>query len=129
MSYDGMTKENKIFNAACNIFFLFGYHGTTMYKIAEEAGVMKAAIHYYFRSKENIYTKVVFSVIDNLLKQDISLDQNQKIPEKQKWFLYTELHNNYDLFEKAVKFSFPDNCDKIINKIKDMLKQPFSDAS
>ncbi len=50
--------EDKILQAADIIFLLYGYHGTTLQQIATKAGVNKAAIHYYFRSKENIYTLV-----------------------------------------------------------------------
>ena len=54
-----LITEDKIFCAAYYTFLLFGYHATKIQLIATNAGVNKAAIHYYFRSKENLYTKIV----------------------------------------------------------------------
>lgn len=51
--------EDKILQAANIVFLLYGYHGATLQQIATKAGVNTAAIHYYFRSKENIYTLVL----------------------------------------------------------------------
>ena len=49
MSNIESNTEDKIFQAAHSIFLLYGYHGTTLQKIAFEAQVNKSAIHYYFR--------------------------------------------------------------------------------
>lgn len=54
-----LKTETKILEAANSIFLQFGYHGTTLQQIATKAGVNTAAIHYYFRSKENIYALVL----------------------------------------------------------------------
>ncbi|WP_346856087.1 helix-turn-helix domain-containing protein [uncultured Draconibacterium sp.] len=54
--------ENKILNAAYNIFTHKGYHATTMDEIAHLAGVNKASLFYYFRSKNKLYT-IVFEEV------------------------------------------------------------------
>ena len=59
MPNDNLSTEDLIFQAANNIFLLYGYHGTTLHQIAVMAGVNKSAIHYYFRSKEKLYGNVV----------------------------------------------------------------------
>ena len=53
------TTEEKIYEAARRIFILKGMEGTRMQEIADEAGMNKALLHYYFRSKENLF-KAVF---------------------------------------------------------------------
>ena len=53
------TTEEKIYEAARRIFILKGMQGTRMQEIADEAGMNKALLHYYFRSKENLF-KAVF---------------------------------------------------------------------
>ena len=58
MANTELSTETKILEAANSIFLQFGYHGTTIQQIATKVGVNTAAIHYYFRSKENIYTLV-----------------------------------------------------------------------
>ena len=50
---DGDT-EQKILAAAHAVFLRGGAHGARMQEIADEAGVNKALLHYYFRSKERL---------------------------------------------------------------------------
>ena len=56
------STEEKIYAAARRIFILKGMEGTRMQEIADEAGMNKALLHYYFRSKENLF-KAVFKDI------------------------------------------------------------------
>ena len=56
------TTEEKIYEAARRIFILKGMEGARMQEIADEAGMNKALLHYYFRSKENLF-KAVFKDI------------------------------------------------------------------
>jgi AcrR family transcriptional regulator len=53
MSTDRETEE-RILDAAHRIFVRSGTHGARMQEIADEAGVNKALLHYYFRSKERL---------------------------------------------------------------------------
>ena len=53
-----MGIEQKISASARKTFLLYGYHGTTIQKIATGAKVSKTLIHYYFRSKEGLYDKM-----------------------------------------------------------------------
>jgi len=99
MSNGELSSEKLIFQAANNIFLLYGYHGTTLYQIAIQACVHKSAIHYYFRSKEKLY----FHVVRNVLDQFLANGTNHELIKKQKWFLFTELYNNQKLFEKSLK--------------------------
>lgn len=53
------STEEKIYEAARKIFIRKGMDGTRMQEIADEAGINKALLHYYFRNKENLF-KAVF---------------------------------------------------------------------
>ena len=53
------TTEQKILMAAEKIFIRDGMDGARMKDIAEEAGINKALLHYYFRSKENLFEKIL----------------------------------------------------------------------
>jgi TetR/AcrR family transcriptional regulator len=63
LNYMGNKKtdgtEEKIFAAAKKIFLLNGMSGARMQDIADEAGINKALLHYYFRSKEKLF-EVIF---------------------------------------------------------------------
>jgi AcrR family transcriptional regulator len=54
-----LTTEEKIMVAAKVIFHLRGFEGARMQEIADEAGVNKALLHYYYRNKETLF-KAVF---------------------------------------------------------------------
>ncbi len=51
--------EEKILEAAKTVFMLKGSAGARMQDIADEAGINKALLHYYFRSKEKLF-EVIF---------------------------------------------------------------------
>jgi TetR/AcrR family transcriptional regulator len=50
--------EQKILDAAKKVFEEYGYNGARMQLIADEAGISKASLHYYFRSKENLFERI-----------------------------------------------------------------------
>ncbi len=122
MSNDELNTEIRIFKAALSIFQLYGYHGTTIQKIASKARVNKSTIHYYFRSKDKLYAKVAVNVIETILNADPNLPANQESLKKQKWFLITELYNNPTLFERILKEFYLDNWELTLNDIKNFLK-------
>ncbi len=52
------TKEVDILNAAKRIFQRKGLDGARMQEIADEAGINKALLHYYYRSKQLLFEAV-----------------------------------------------------------------------
>jgi len=56
------STEQKILKAAMSIFVQKGRHGAKMQEIADAAGINKAMLHYYFRSKDKLYVKVFENV-------------------------------------------------------------------
>ncbi|MFB6317077.1 TetR/AcrR family transcriptional regulator [Saccharicrinis sp. FJH54] len=50
--------EKKILDAAKKVFECKGMYGARMQEIANEAGINKALLHYYFRSKEKLFEAV-----------------------------------------------------------------------
>jgi AcrR family transcriptional regulator len=53
------TTEQKILDAAKKVFVQKGMSGARMQDIADEAGINKAMLHYYFRNKEKLF-EVIF---------------------------------------------------------------------
>ena len=53
--------EEKIIIAARNIFTKKGMNGARMQEIADEAGINKALLHYYYRNKEQLFFAVLLS--------------------------------------------------------------------
>jgi len=65
------STEDKILEAAKNVFVTKGMDGARMQEIADEAGINKALLHYYFRSKEKLF-EAIFSKIIQFAFPEIS---------------------------------------------------------
>jgi TetR/AcrR family transcriptional regulator len=60
------TTEERILKAAKEVFVKKGMAGARMQDIADEAGINKALLHYYFRNKEKLF-EVIFIEAANKL--------------------------------------------------------------
>jgi len=72
------STEQKIFDAAHEVFTQKGMDGAKMQEIADRAGINKALLHYYYRSKEKLYETVARAIIGKALpaiRQVIESDQ------------------------------------------------------
>lgn len=63
------SAEERILAAATEAFAAHGYFGARTQTIADVAGVNKAMLHYYFRSKENLYGHVIKAAFMRILTQ------------------------------------------------------------
>lgn len=52
------STEGKILEAAKKVFIHKGMYGARMQEIADEAGINKALLHYYFRSKSKLFEAI-----------------------------------------------------------------------
>ncbi|MDR2496010.1 MAG: TetR/AcrR family transcriptional regulator [Tannerellaceae bacterium] len=59
--------EDKIIEAAKQIFVLKGYEATTMADIAAEVGISRSSMHYYFRTKETVFRAIFLKLIGGIL--------------------------------------------------------------
>jgi TetR/AcrR family transcriptional regulator len=82
------TTEEKIYEAARRIFVLKGMEGARMQEIADEAGMNKALLHYYFRSKENLFKAVFKDIFTKFfLKVRETLFSDAPVREKMNVFI------------------------------------------
>ncbi len=70
-----INNERRILAAAVKIFAGYGYQGATMRKIAEEAGLPKANLHYYFQTKEQLYRQVLDGIFKDWLAAANTFDE------------------------------------------------------
>ena len=52
------STEQTILQAAKKVFIQKGMEGARMQEIADEAGINKALLHYYFRSKDKLFEAI-----------------------------------------------------------------------
>lgn len=72
MTFEKLEKEkqNKIINAACEIFAKHGYKKASMKDIAEAAGISKSVLFKYVSNKENLYMKIFRLASDSIIEAD-----------------------------------------------------------
>jgi AcrR family transcriptional regulator len=90
------STEEKIYDAARRIFLLKGMDGSRMQEIADEAGMNKALLHYYFRSKENLFKAVfkdIFTKFFSRVKETLFSDK----PAEEKMIYFID--NYIDMIE------------------------------
>jgi len=71
------STEQKVLEAAKKVFIQNGMEGTSMQQIADEAGINKSLLHYYFRSKDKLFDAVfgyaiqhVFPRLEGIMNSD-----------------------------------------------------------
>ncbi|PRX43831.1 TetR/AcrR family transcriptional regulator [Salegentibacter salegens] len=86
--------EKHILNAAENIFQTKGMSGARMQEIADKAGINKAMLHYYYRSKQSLF-EAVFEKAFSLLAPQLNaiLNDDSSIEDK-----ITNFTHNYITF-------------------------------
>jgi AcrR family transcriptional regulator len=77
-----IAAEERILEAATKIFREKGREGARMQEIADAAGINKALLHYYFRSKDLLFERVFiesarlfFSRLNEVLQSDVDIFQ------------------------------------------------------
>src|SRR5680860_1428715 len=74
--------EEKILHAAQTVFIQKGMDGARMQEIANEAGINKALLHYYFRTKQKLFEaifkkvfKQIFPKIETFILSDLPFEE------------------------------------------------------
>ena len=110
------TAQEKILAAAKKVFTTKGMAGARMQDIADEAGINKALLHYYFRDKDKLFEVVfmeeaqkffpkinaifnsdapLFEKIENFVNEYIDeMLENPYLP----WFVLNEINRDPDQF-------------------------------
>jgi AcrR family transcriptional regulator len=134
---DDLQTEEKILLAAEEEFLEKGYTGARLQRIADNAGLNKALLHYYFRNKDRlfdvVFEKIANQIISQLLEKIISastffekiriffdyhisaIENNQRLP----LFVINEISRNP---ERVFQFIKKDEVAKIKTILDTQLK-------
>lgn len=136
MGREDQDTEDKIFDAASRVFQRKGYAGGRMQEIAEEADINKSMLHYYYRSKDQLFQEVYqkemgdfMPVIIKLLNSDQDLNDkirnlidayysHWKLNPKLIPFIIIEMNLNPDRFT-----DFVEQKEVFSTKFEDQLQQ------
>ena len=87
MSENDKLTEEKIFEAATDVFVEKGLDGARMQDIADHAGINKALLHYYFRTKDKLFNAVFEMIAIKIFKKFAPVfDDNLTLEEKIRFF-------------------------------------------
>ncbi len=137
-----INTEEKILSAARKVFTTKGMAGARMQDIADEAGINKAMLHYYFRDKDKLFETVFieeaqkfFPKINMIFQADMPLFEkiekfvaeyidemveNPYLP----WFVMNEINRDPDQFLYKIwgKENLP-NPGKLLEQIEKEVKK------
>jgi len=116
--------RDKILSVANKLFSRFGFHKTSMDEIAKIARKAKGSLYYHFASKEELFTAVVSTEIENL-KTQLSVivnDKSLRADEKIKRYLVKrmEILNSAANYHETLKADFFEHfnfIDKLRNEL------------
>ena len=91
MAEKNSNTEQNIKEAAKLVFVAKGMAGARMQEIADKAGINKALLHYYFRSKEKLFETVFVELLSKLIP-DISVLLSSHLPLFEKIREFTRLY-------------------------------------
>lgn len=87
MTDNDKQTEEKIFEAATDVFVEKGMDGARMQDIATHAGINKALLHYYFRTKDQLFNTVFEMIARKIFKKFAPVfDENLSLEEKIRFF-------------------------------------------
>ena len=69
------ANEALILETAERVFALSGFQGASIAQIAREAGLPKANVHYYFKTKLDLYRQVLEHILDDWMEEASSFDE------------------------------------------------------
>lgn len=110
------STEQKILDAARTVFIRKGLAGARMQEIANEAGINKALLHYYFRSKEKLFDHIFTETIKTFaLGFSSALQSELPLKEKIKSMIdiYLTILEKNSYLPSFVLFELQQNPDKI----------------
>ncbi|MDR0802134.1 TetR family transcriptional regulator [Fluviicola sp.] len=102
MGLKDSTTEEKILEAAKNVFMKYGLYGARMQDIANIAGINKALLHYYFRSKEKLFDSVFEKALEKYFDQ-MTVIGDKSLPIKDRLNVYVD--NLFDFFREYPQMS------------------------
>lgn len=80
--------QNRILQSAESVFYQRGYEGARMQEIADGAGINKALLHYYFRSKDRLFNAVFSAAVGRLVPPVFAtLASDEPLQEKVRAFV------------------------------------------
>ena len=100
-----IAKQAQILEAALEVFSTYGFRGSTLEQIAQQAGLSKPHILYYFSGKEVIHQQLIADLLDTWLAPLKEIKSTSE-PVPALWsYIYTKLKMSYDMPRESRLFA------------------------
>jgi AcrR family transcriptional regulator len=139
-----MSAREDILRAAERVFATYGYEGASMKRIADQAGVAQALLHYHFQNKDNLYAAIFerrSSAInvrrEKLLEELLDAGPEPSLEDVLKILLFpaqpetNEDQSDYNMFQQLVSASTVANDERskaLMARYYDPIARRFIDA-
>lgn len=121
MTTNDKNTEKKILDAAKIVFLDKGFDGARMQEIADKAGINKALLHYYFRSKEKLFDAIFQEAFQQFIPKIAEIMMTDKpLFEKLEFFIdtYLTMLSNNPHLPSFVLHEINRNPEKLVNIFK-----------
>lgn len=135
--------EQRIIDAACELFVQKGFVETSMSDIAARVGVNRPAINYYFRTKERLFQAVLGSIVSSFVPRVVGTVAQQDRPVRERissivdiyfnvflkrpflpLFMLRELNRDFSLIANtAISLGMRDNLLRIKESIEEEMQR------
>ncbi len=122
-------KEEKILEAALDVFSAYGFRGATIDQIAEAAGMSKPNLLYYFRTKEAIHRtlldRMLFTWLEPLRAFDASGNPESEIRSyiRRKLEMSRDFPRESRLFANEILQGAPHIVDELKGPLKELVDE------
>jgi len=126
MATDSQT-EQLILTSAREIFIKKGYAGARMQEIADHAGINKALLHYYYRSKEQLFQTILvssFEMFAPVINKLFVEGKNLKDIITRFVDFYIDFLNEHPYLPAFMIHELTQHADKIPQMVKQLKEKP-----
>ncbi|MEL6582390.1 MAG: TetR family transcriptional regulator C-terminal domain-containing protein [Pseudomonadota bacterium] len=122
-------KRELILEAALEVFSTFGFRGATLDQIAQQAGISKPNLLYYFPSKEAIHTELLDRLMDSWLAPLDQLDPAGEPRKELRAYILRKLEMSRDfpresrLFANEIIHGAPRSTDALTGRVKSLVDE------
>lgn len=123
-NWDPGIKKRKIIDAAISILNKKEYYRIPVDEIAKKAGVAKGTIYLYFKSKEEIYFSVIFTLIDSV-KEIINSISEKDLSAREQFELLLDTMTDFLSQNRQIFMSIRQQLEPVKGKLQIELHKKF----
>lgn len=127
MKKEEVDVKQKILEVAKQIFNRKDYHETVTDEIAKEANVAKGTVFFYFKSKDNLFKEIMFSLYEDVKKIVKETIEDYSLPPLKRLKLLYDRYIDFNIKNMHLMMTLRKEMTKTESIIKEELVPKFSE--